>query len=201
MSLASRYELHKHSNAGGCGGYSTVKAVQVTLPPSGAPTVSAPTSSTSGSYSVSWTAVAAATGYRLEERKQGAGWAEIHNAAATSKAVSGKTYATWDYRARACNAGGCGGYSAIKSVVVAPPPPPVPTGLTARQVSAEQCDISWNGSTGATTYDLSNISPGNIIYSGATTQYTWDAGCTNPYTVRACNAHSCSAWSPPAYSH
>ncbi len=188
-------------NAGGCGGYSPVKAVQVTLPPSGAPTVSAPTSSTSGSYTVSWTAVAAASGYRLEERKQGAGWAEIHNAAATSKAVSGKTYATWDYRARACNAGGCGGYSAIKSVVVAPPPPPVPTGLTVKQRNPEMCMISWNQSSGATKYDLSNVSPGDIIYSGSMNQFMWDAGCANPYTVRACNAHSCSAWSAPAYSY
>src|SRR5690606_4600527 len=89
-------------NAGGCGGYSEVKAVQVTLPPSDAPTVSAPTSSTSGSYTVSWSAVAAATGYRLEERQQGTGWIEIHDAAATSKGVSGKTNATWDYRARGC---------------------------------------------------------------------------------------------------
>ena len=49
-------------------------------------------------------------------------WSEIHNAAATSKPVSGKTPGSWEYRVRACNAAGCSGYSGIATVAIALPP-------------------------------------------------------------------------------
>lgn len=184
-------------NGGGCGGYSAVKSTQVTRPPTAAPTVTAPASSTSGSYTISWTAVSAATAYRLEERKQGGSWSEIHNASARSKAVSGKAYATWEYRARGCNAGGCGGYSAINAVVVAPPPPPVPTGLRATD-SNSTCQIDWDRVGGATRYELESAY--GIIYRGAQNRWFWGAQCDSPYKVRACDDHGCSGWSQPVYA-
>lgn len=85
--------------------------------------------------------------------------------------------------------------------MVAPPPPPVPTGLTVKQRNPVMCAVSWDASSGATKYDLSNFNPGNIIYSGGMKKFTWDATCVDPYTVRACNDHTCSAWSAPAYSY
>ncbi|MCE7032886.1 hypothetical protein LY625_09725 [Lysobacter sp. GX 14042] len=184
-------------NAGGCGSYSAVKSTQVTRPPTATPTVTAPASSTSGSYTVSWTAVGGANNYRLQERKQGGSWSEIHNASGRSKAVSGKAYATWEYRARGCNAGGCGGYSAVKAVVVAPPPPPVPTGLSVTQSSAWMCRITWNFVSGVSRYELAGS--GGVIYQGPINSFNWDAQCDSSYKVRACSEHSCSAWSAPAY--
>lgn len=180
----------------GCGSYSAAKSTKVTRAPTAKPTVSAPASSTSGNYTVSWTAVSGAAAYQLQERKKGGSWARIHNGSSRSEVVSGKAYATWEYRARGCNDGGCGGYSAVKSVVVAPPPPPVPTGLRAVQTSAWMCQVTWNASSGATRYELKGRL--GIAYQGTSNFFVWDAQCESPYQVRACNAHNCSNWSGPA---
>ena len=55
-------------------------------------------------------------------------------------------------------------------------------------------NFTWNASGGATSYQLSG---GGISYSGAATSY--QTTMTNPsqyqYSVRACNAGGCSAWS------
>src|SRR5690606_5719203 len=100
-----------------------------TLPPASAPTVTAPATSTSGAFSVSWTAVGTATNYRLEQRKDSGSWSQIYSGSASSKAVSSLGNGSYGYRARACNVGGCGSYSAIKTTVVTLPPasPPAVT--------------------------------------------------------------------------
>ena len=168
----------------------------MTLPPAGAPALTVPASSTTGSYTVNWTAVSAATTYQLQERVAGGSWSVVYNAGGTSSAISGKGYSTYDYQVRACNAGGCGAYSSVGSITVAPPPPPVPTGLKVTQ--SGYCRAIWNAASGATKYDL-KINAGAIVYSGSSTAYVDDFGCATWYAVRACNAYTCSAWSPPAY--
>jgi hypothetical protein len=42
----------------------------------------------------------------------------VHTVAGTSKAFSGVMAGSWGYRVRACNAAGCGAYSAIHTVWV-----------------------------------------------------------------------------------
>jgi len=74
-----------------------------------------------GSYTVSWTAVDTATRYELQEMAvtYGGSWTTIHDAAERSKYISGQFDGQYDYRVRACNVGGCGPYSATGSVYVA----------------------------------------------------------------------------------
>src|SRR5690606_27511312 len=60
-----------------CGSWSAEKTVTVQLPPTGVPTLTAPASSTTGTYALSWTAVAAATAYELEESVNGGTYAQI----------------------------------------------------------------------------------------------------------------------------
>ncbi len=76
-------------NTAGCGPFSAVKSI--TRSPTAAPTVSTPAASLPGNYTVSWTAVTAATSYRLEEQVNGGGWAEVQNGSALSKAYAGKS--------------------------------------------------------------------------------------------------------------
>src|SRR5690606_14807409 len=91
--------------------------------------------------------------YRLEERLNSGSWSEVHNGSATSKAISGKTPGSWQYRVRACSSVGCSAYSSTKPVTVtAPAAPPTPTGPTTDYSGAYT--ISWNSSTGATSYRL-----------------------------------------------
>lgn len=105
-------------NSGGCSAFKTSSAVAVTIPPSGTPSLSVPATSKNGSYSVSWTAVGAASSYTLQERLNSGGWTTVQANGSTSWAVTSKTDGTYGYQVQACNAGGCGPWSAMGSVGV-----------------------------------------------------------------------------------
>jgi hypothetical protein len=106
-----------------------------------------------GAYTISWSGVTGADSYRLEERLGAGSWSEIHNAAATSKPVSGKTPGSWEYRVRACNAAGCSGYSGTKTVTVsAPATPATPSGPGFDYDGSYT--ISWSSVTGAASQAL-----------------------------------------------
>ncbi|MGR4876189.1 hypothetical protein [Pseudoxanthomonas sp. LARHCG66] len=169
----------------------------MTLPPTGVPTLTLPSSSETGGYVINWTTVPVATSYRLQERPAGGSWTEIYNAAFNQTQVTGKPPGTYEYQVMACNSAGCGGMSAVKSITLSTPP--VPQGLTAYQDS-HSCEIAWSPSGGATSYELRNT--GGLVYQGPNTwlsRYS-PPTCVSPYEVRACNALGCSVWSPPAYA-
>src|SRR5690606_25391013 len=67
----------------------------------------APDDPVTGEYTVSWTSVSGATEYRLEERKSAASWSVVQTGAGTSKAFTGKSAGTYQYRVRACLGAGC----------------------------------------------------------------------------------------------
>ncbi|OOW74082.1 hypothetical protein Xmar_11860 [Xanthomonas axonopodis pv. martyniicola] len=195
-------------NGAGCGGYSGTATVSVLYPPSGAPSLTVPGSSSTGNYTVSWSGVATADSYRLEEQVNGGGWSEVQNAPSTSWGAGGKGNSTYGYRARGCNAAGCGPYSSSGSVQVSLPPPipAVPGGVAAssywdREVrpAKRYNEVIWNAVGGATAYEV-QAQPGgaaaSIYYRGADTNYR-DTLTTTPlrYWVRACNSSGCSAWS------
>ncbi|MDA3913810.1 hypothetical protein [Oleiagrimonas sp.] len=121
----------KACNASGCSAFRAGSSgVAVTLPPGSSPSLNVPATNTTGSYTVSWNSVGGATSYTLQEQVNGGSWSTVYSGGATSKAVSGKTNATYGYRVRACNVGGCSGWSASQSVAVTVPPQ-TPTTVTA----------------------------------------------------------------------
>ncbi|MCD9126052.1 RHS repeat protein [Luteimonas fraxinea] len=179
-------------NAAGCAAHSSIVSVQVTLPPSSAPTLTVPAGSSTGSYQVSWSGVAASTQYRLQERVGANAWATVYEGPGLSLSRSGLANGTWQYQVAACNAAGCGAYSEAKSVAVQLLTPPVPTGLTVL-AQGVYCRASWNASPGATSYKLQPW-----MYEGPDTSFLHDAPCgTREHRVAACNVHGCSAWSAP----
>ncbi|MDE0002129.1 MAG: FG-GAP-like repeat-containing protein, partial [Rhodospirillaceae bacterium] len=143
--------------------------------------------------------VTGATRYALEERKGSTGtWEEIHDGAASSKAVTGKSAGTWQYRARACSAVGCSSDSGIKSVTVAvPAAPATPTGPTGTEYDGAYT-ISWSTVTGATRYELDerlgNTGTWKEIHDGTDTSkdVTDKSTGTWQYRARACSAAGCS---------
>ncbi|MFA6231187.1 MAG: hypothetical protein WC617_13590 [Rhodanobacter sp.] len=86
--------------------------------PSTAPTLTAPSLSSNGSYTVSWTSVSGATSYLLQEQISGGSWTTIQGGGSTSMALSGKSSATYAYRVQGCNSSGCGPWSNAGSVIV-----------------------------------------------------------------------------------
>ena len=198
----------KGCNAAGCGPVSTTGTTVVLTAPTSAPALTVPGTNTTGSYTVSWTAVATATSYQIQESANGAAWAALYTGSATSKAVSGKVSGSYRYRGRACNGTGCGAYSAIKTIVVttAPVTPTITKSIkTQRTVNGNiriQCSVAWTPVAAATTYELQAYG-GNLQYSGPETEVTGAQNsatyCAPSHVVRACNSAGCSPWSTPPY--
>jgi hypothetical protein len=189
-----------------CGGYSNTVTVVVTIgsiPP--IPTLSAPATSTTGSYTVSWTNATGAVAYRLEEQSNGGAWAEIQNAASTSRAISGKPNGTYGYRVRACSSttvASCSAYSNIVQVTVTVaqvPAAPTLTGPISGSTDFE-FTLNWSAPTGATSYQLEQSRNGlawSVVYSGAANSHTRQVGLGGSYAYRvsACSSLGCSPYS------
>jgi len=186
-------------NTYGCSPWTAGSAtLVVTNPPTTAPTVSTPTNSATGNFTVSWTAVSAATSYTLQERINSGGWATIQTSSATSKAISGKVNGSYGYQVQACNIGGCGPWSSVGTTAVLLPPA-LPASITVPSTSNGSIAVSWAASTTATSYTLQQkLGSGSwvTVYTGATTSSTRTVTASGSYTyqVQACNASGCSAY-------
>ena len=199
----------KACNASGCSGYKTSADVSVTIPPA-APVLTAPSTNSSGSYSVSWGEVNEATSYTLQEQINGGSWTTIQSSGATSRAISGKANGTYGYHVRGCNGSVCGAWSAVENVTVLHVPN-IPTGLTSTVVSSYESDLrppryvyviqgSWSASSTATSYDFRYCtSTGSCTTVQTTSTSAGDGpipgGSGYSASVRACNASGCSGWS------
>lgn len=190
-------------NVGGCGTYSSIGSATVLLPPSSVPTLSAPSSTPVDNYLVSWSSVATATSYELQERFNGGSWSTIQNNGSTSLQLSGKPNGTYGYQVRACNSSGCGSYSGTSNVLVSvAQPPATPTSLFAPGLlfEGEPYDVSWTTVSGATTYRLEerfNTGAWLEMYNGAGTLKSFPGRGQGlyHYRVRACNGAGCSSYS------
>jgi predicted phage tail protein len=187
-------------NDAGCSASSTAKTVVVTLPPASAPTLTVPSSSTSGSYTVSWTSVATATSYELQERTNGGSWSTIQNTSSTSRAMSGKGNGTYDYQVRACTVGGCGAYSTINGVTVLLPPGSAPTLTAPSSTTVDNYTVSWTSVATATSYELQerfNSGSWSTIQNTSSTSraVSGKPNGTYDYQVRACNSSGCGSYS------
>lgn len=164
-----------------------------------APTLSAPPTSASGSYTVSWGSVSGAISYTLQEQVNGGGWTTIQTSSATSDAITGKPSGTYGYRVQGCNVGGCGPWSRVASTAVLFPPAP-PASITIPGASSGTVAVSWAASATATSYTLQHAIYGvtgwSTIYSGGTTSRSQNETTTGSwiYQVQACNAAGCSAF-------
>ncbi|MEN5367431.1 RHS repeat protein [Stenotrophomonas sp. TWI273] len=198
----------KACNDGGCGTWSPTAATTVLLKPSGTPTLTAPTG-TSAAYTVSWTTVATAGTYVLEQNIDGGAWSAQQDTAATSIARDPATSGKYGYRVKACNGSGCGNYSATKVVTVLKPPRGTNVGYAHQRnyyagphnSEYSLCTVSWSSSPYADRYELSAPGGLRLLYSGSATSVTspmYSASyCAPSYIVRACNAAGCSGWSQP----
>jgi YD repeat-containing protein len=128
----SYYYRVRACNGSTCSGYRTgANATVVTLAVPAAPaSITGPSMNTTGNYSISWASSTGATRYELWESVFGSSFSKVHDGTATSKSFSNKPNGEYVYKAKACNAVGCSGFSPTKFVQVcvggcsfAPPPP------------------------------------------------------------------------------
>lgn len=190
-------------NASGCSPWSAIAPITVLLPPGAAPSISVPGSSTTGSYSVSWSGVATATSYTLQEQVDGGGWSTVQSSGATNWSTNGRGNATYGYHVQACNSSGCGPWSAIGNVVILHPPASAPSLSVAARNYGSSYTVNWGAVATATSYTLvERVNGGawNTVQSSGAT--SWNAGnhgeATYDYQVEACNTSGCSSWSSVA---
>jgi len=175
------------------------------VPPSGV-------AATNGSYSdqivVTWSASSGATSYKVYRASSSAG---VYSLQATISTTSwtdsglGADVHYW-YKVTACNAQGCSAYSlADEGWASSAPAPDPPTGVSATDGAyADRIALSWNASSGATSYKVYRAGSSGGTYNLQTTQSATDwldtglsEGVHYWYKVTACNAQGCSAYSQP----
>ncbi len=188
----------KACNDGGCTDYSAVTTVQVLLPPAGTPVVTVPATSNTGNYAVTWTTAPTADSYDLQEYDDGT-WTTIQSSSATSRNITGNANGTYLYRARGCNASGCGAWGNEGSIVVTLPPTQVPTVTVPATNYTGSYTVSWTAS--ATCDQLPAAAKRTTggswspSYSGANLSqgYSGKAAGSYSYRVQACNDGGCTA--------
>lgn len=169
-------------------------------PPGTAPALSAPASSANGTYTVSWSSVTGATSYLLQEQANGGGWTAVQNTSALSWGASGKANGSYGYRVSACNAIGCGPWSATTTVSVAVVPGSAPTLSVPSSNTSGAYSVTWSSVTYATSYTLQEQVNGGAwaaAYTGAALSWSTSgrAAGTYGYRIQACNTYGCSGWS------
>jgi YD repeat-containing protein len=115
-----------------CGGYRTgANAIVVTLAVPAPPTsITGPSMNTTGNFTISWSSSTGATRYELWESIFYSPFSKVYDGPNTFKSFSNKPNGEYEYKAKACNANGCSGFSPTKFVQVcvggcsfaAPPP-------------------------------------------------------------------------------
>lgn len=198
------YRVQACNTAGGgsaCTAWATGGPLVVTHPPAGAPSLSVPATSSTGSYLVSWNAVATATTYPLQESVNGGGWSTVQADANGGWTAAGQGNGTYAYRVQACNAGGCGPWSGTGTVVVTHPPASAPSLSVPSSSSTGSYTVSWGTVSTATSYTVQQSSNGgsswSTVYSGSGTSQALSGLTDGTYTYRveACNAGGCGPWS------
>ena len=175
--------------------------------PPGIPSaITVPSSSTTGSYTISWGAASGTvTAYQLYEATNSGFSAETlaYSGTALSKAISGKGNGTYYYRVRACNGSLCGSYrTGANPTVVSLGVPAAPATISGPLMNTTgNYTISWSSSTGATRYELwESIFGGAFtkVYDGTATSKSFSNKPNGEYEykAKACNTAGCSGYSP-----
>lgn len=161
--------------------------------------ITGPTStSTSGSYTLSWTAACGAvTQYTLYENGTGI---YTGNAQALSASIGGRSDGTYTYKVQACSVTGCGPFTPNFTVTVLHVPGP-PAWIRAPSETGPSYTVSWASATGSIDhYDLGESYNGGAWTTTSPSASTTSAAYANKaygsyfYQVRACNASGCSPY-------
>ena len=162
-----------------------------------------PSTSYTGSHTISWGSSSGASKYILQQKKGSGGWVTKHNAAGTSKALSGLTVSSYQYRVQSCRTysgvTSCSSWKYSSSYSVAKPA--TPTTFTVPTTDNNGAyTVSWSAATGSTSYTLQRQTNGggwSTIQSTSALSKA-QSGLGNAaygYRVRACSATGCSNYS------
>ena len=170
-------------------------------PPLGTPTITAPSSNTTGSYDVSWTSVTGATSYVLEEKVGTGTWSKAQDSSSRTKSYSGKGLGSYHYRVKACEGSDdCGNWSTTKTVTVELGTPSITSPSSGSNTSGAYT-MGWTSVANATSYTLEEkVGTGSWTKAqdsaSRTKAYSGKGLGTYKYRVKACAGSACGDWSP-----
>jgi YD repeat-containing protein len=172
----------------------------VTLPPTGVPSLSAPSFVNTGAFTVTWSAVPTATSYLLQEQVNGGAFNTVQQDGTLSRSTSGRGNGTIGYRVQACNVAGCGAFSGTATVTSQNPPASAPSLSVPGSSNNGSYTVSWTAVATATSYLVQGQTNGGgfttLQQNGATSLAVSGKGNgTYGYRVQACNAGGCTGFS------
>ena len=196
----SYYYQLESCNDNGCSSRSSV--VSATTAP-GRPSALTVAAQSEGAVSISWSAVAGATHYKLYRSETSEGsFAQIGGDIAATDYLDDSGFVantSYDYQLESCNGNGCSSRSSAVSATTAPERPEMATAATQSEGAVS---ISWSAVAGATHYKLyrSATSGGSFDQIGgdiAATDYVDDSGLAANtsyyYQLESCNGNGCSS--------
>jgi hypothetical protein len=173
----------------------------------GAPaSITAPATSNTGNYAVTWTAPAsgpAPARYELHEANNASfsGQVLVYNNSALNFTVSGRAGGNYYYRVRACSSIGCGGYATRTTPVAVSATLGTPANFRSWNPAQGAWTADWDSVTGATSYRFQDWAGNQQTVShdpNAAKQYI-DYHCADdcytnrPKWVQACNGNTCGS--------
>ncbi|RZG05099.1 hypothetical protein EXT48_09865 [Pseudoalteromonas sp. CO348] len=195
------YYRVKACKNGVCSGFSSVVSTRVTRQyPPGTPSISSPSTSSNGYFTVSWSAGSGASPNYYEvigENLSG----YVYSGGGTSSSRGPLADGTYYYRVRACNSAGCSSYSPTTSTTVSKPKiPNTPSISSPHTNDTGYFTVTWSAASGpqATRYEVIGEGASGTISDNMSTSSNRGplTNGTYYYRVRACNSYGCSAYSP-----
>lgn len=186
-----------------CGGWSAAAEVAVAMPPSQAPTISAPASAYNGTIILSWTAAAGANRYVLEERAPSGTWQSIADLAQLGSTLAGRVDGVYVYRVTGWNAAGSGPTSAEVSVRMFVKPAQSPLLSAASPSLGGAIALNWAEVGSAQWYRVEESTDGqswtvlNDQLVSTSMALQRNSNGTVYFRASACNASGCGAYSTP----
>ena len=154
-------------------------------------TPSGPSTSATGSYTITSGVSTGAVRYQIQRRLSGGSWSTYNNGSSRSKAFS-QGNGTWQYRSRGCgktNYTYCSGWSGIRTVNVAITPG-VPSSASISPTTSYNGShtVSWGASSGSiTSYQLYRSYNGGSythMYTGTATSRSYSSLAVGTYRYR-----------------
>lgn len=168
--------------------------------PPATPTGLAASNITINSFVLNWNASSGATSYDVQIRPQGGSWTTYNVTSTTYTATGLNASTTYEAQVSAKNAAGSSSFTTPIAITTLTPIPSTPTGLAASSITTNSANLSWNASSGATSYDLQIRTSGGSWNTFNLTTPSYQASGLNPDTsyewqVRANNSGGSSAYS------
>ncbi|MHC5036833.1 MAG: hypothetical protein ACYTHM_05935, partial [Planctomycetota bacterium] len=175
------------------------------MPPASPGTLTVPMTSSTGNYVVSWTSVAGAWTYDLEEAltPSFSMATQVYSGVATSFSVTGRANGTYYYRVRGVNPAGQSAWTnGSNGCTVTLSVPSAPGFLNVPATSSTgNYSLDWGLSSGATLYELEESTDAGFsstvqVFLGASASFavTGRTSGTYYYRVRGVNAVGMSGW-------